>query len=224
MELMNIKNITRDMILLDLYHNDQIFYFAPATNVLSALTCSIFINLILNKKISIDNDKITLLDDTSIRQYNKKMIDYIKDNPNTTVKELAQELFLDLDFGYELFELVLNELEDEHIVKIENKRQFIFQRTTISLVNEEEVREAYLKLFKSLSDKEAALELIALALVVDTFFDVRNFFSEHDYKLIKDELENIKQEDIYLQIQVFKEVIDDFYELIIQKSNNYFGL
>lgn len=224
MELMSVKNITRDMILLDLYRNDQIFYFTPATNVLSSLSCSIFINLILNDKIIIENNIIKIIDTTSIRTYNKKMLNYLEANPNKTVKEIAQDLFLDLEFGYELFELALEELENEGVIEIENKRQFLFNRTTISLTDNEQVREAYLKLFKSLSEKDAALELIALALVIDTFFDVHKFFSEEDYLLINEELNNLKQEEIYKQILVFKEVIDDFYELIIQKSNNYFGL
>lgn len=222
--LMSTKNITRDLLLLDLYKKDIIFYFTPSTVYLLAIASSIVLNLILNDKIKIENEEIKIIDESSIRTYNKKMILYIQAHDIKTLRELASKIFLDNDFCYELYELAVKELQDEGLVKIDVRKQFFFNRNTISLVDEDSVKDAYLKLFKTLYKDDESEELIALALVIDTFFNVDDYFDESEHQKIKEELNELKNKPIYQNIVVFKEVIDEFYNLIVQRGTNYFGI
>lgn len=224
--LMNTKNITRDLLLLDLYHKDIIFYFSPTSVFLSAISSSVLLNLLLNDKIDIEDDRLIIKDTTSTRSYNKRMIDYLIENDISSLKQAAQQIFLDNEFSYELYELAVKELDDDNLIKIEVKKQFLFNRNTISLVNQDSVREAYLKLFNTLFNENQSQEIIALALIIDTFFSVDDYFDDEDHATIKEELERLKksENELYKNIIVFKEVIDEFYNLIVQRSTNYFGI
>lgn len=222
--LMNTKNITRDLLLLDLYRKDIIFYFTPSTVYLLAISSSVVLNLILNDKIKIENEEIKVIDESSIRTYNKKMIGYIQKHNIKTLRELASKIFLDNDFCYELYELAVKELQDEGLVKIDVKKQFFFNRNTITLIDEDSVKAAYLKLFKTLYKDDESEELIALALIIDTFFNVDDYFDESEHQKIKEELTKLKEKPMYQNIIVFKEVIDEFYNLIVQRGTNYFGI
>ncbi|MDR3214916.1 MAG: hypothetical protein LBT75_01380 [Bacilli bacterium] len=220
--LMNTNNITRDLVLLDLYHKDLVFYLTPSVIFLNAIGASVIINLILNDKIRIDADhKITIIDQSSIRTYNKLVIQYINDKQVTDLKKLAQELFLDIDFSLSIYDLVIKELVDEDVIVLKNEKKFILTKTTISLKNPQTIRSAYQKLHDSLFKEEQSQEFIALALLVDTFFDVNIFFDEDVHTNIQKALTNIKETKLFNDIKIFKEVIDEFFQLSNQQAGTY---
>ncbi|MDF9867273.1 hypothetical protein OKW22_000842 [Bacilli bacterium PM5-3] len=223
-ELMNIKNVTRDFILLDLYRKDIIFYFSPSTVFLNAISASVLINLYLNNKVKLENGNIEIIDETSIRTYNKLMIDYLKENELKTLKDTAHEVFLDSDFSMELYELVIKELCEENLIEIETKKHLILNKTTIKLIDQNSVREAYKKLFDTLFNDEQSQEFIALALIIDTFFSVDDYFDESEHETIKTAIEELRKTELYQDIVVFKDVIEEFYRLTAQRSTNYFGI
>lgn len=219
---MNTNNITRDLVLLDLYHKDLVFYLTPSVIFLNAIGASVIINLILNDKIRIDADhKITIIDQSSIRTYNKLVIQYINDKQVTDLKKLAQELFLDIDFSLSIYDLVIKELVDEDVIVLKNEKKFILTKTTISLKNPQTIRSAYQKLHDSLFKEEQSQEFIALALLVDTFFDVNIFFDEDVHTNIQKALTNIKETKLFNDIKIFKEVIDEFFQLSNQQAGTY---
>ncbi len=224
MQLMNVNNIARDFILLDLYRKNLIFYFTPSSIFLSAIASSIVINLYLNDKIILKDDKILVIDELSTRTYNKLMIDYIKENEITSLRDLASQIFLDNAFSFSLYELIIEELSREDLIEIETKKQLILNKTTIKLINQDAVRDAYKKLFKTLFSGGEQQEFVALALIIDTFFSVDDYFDESEHTTIKDAIEKLKDSELYQDIIVFKEVIDEFYQLTTQRSTNYFGL
>lgn len=222
--LMNTKNVTRDFILLDLYRKDIIFYFSPSTVFLNAIAASVIINLYLNNKIRLTDGSIKIVDETSIRTYNKLMLEYIKENEITTLKEAAQEIFLDNDFSMQLYELVIEELNDEGLIKVEEKKQLILNKNIIKLADQHEVRKAYLKLYDTLFNDEQSQEFIALALIIDTFFSVDDYFDEDQHETIKQAINELRKTELYKDIAVFKDVIEEFYRLTAQRSTNYFGV
>ena len=222
--LMNTKNVTRDFILLDLYRKDIIFYFTPSTVFLNAIATSIIINLYLNEKIQLKDSHITIIDRTSIRTYNKLMIDYIEDNKITSLKDIAHAVFLDSDFSMQLYELVIEELSNEKLIEIETKKKLILNKSIIKLVEQNAVRDAYKKLFATLFNDDESQEFIALALIIDTFFSVDDYFDEADHATIKEKLEKLKETELYKDIVIFKDVIEEFYRLTAQRSTNYFGV
>lgn len=224
MQLMNVKNIARDFILLDLYRKDLIFYFTPSSIFLSAIASSVVINLYLNNKIELKDDKILIIDEMSSRTYNKFMIDYIKENEIDSLRELASQTFLDNTFSFELYELIIQELSREKIIEIETRKQLILNKSTIRLIDQDAVREAYQHLFDTLFSEDQHQEFIALALIIDTFFSVDDYFDESEHATIKAAIEKLKDSELYKDIIVFKEVIDEFYQLTTQRSTNYFGL
>ncbi|MEG0284062.1 MAG: hypothetical protein RR543_04465 [Erysipelotrichales bacterium] len=222
--LMNHKDITRDFILLDLYHDDITFYFSPSTVFLSAISASSLITLYLNKKIELNDGEITILDDNSYQDYHQMMMDYIKERKLFNIKELASELFADSDFSLSLYEKVIENLSKDGLIKVEKKTQFILNKNSISLVDEEAVRSSYLKLYETLFNDDESQEFVALALVIDTFFMIDDYFDEDQHDKIKESLVRLKDNELYNDIIVFKDVIDEFYSLITHRSTNYFGI
>lgn len=224
MQLMNLNNIARDFILLDLYRKDLVFYFTPSSIFLSAVASAVVINLYLNEKISLKNQKISIIDESSTRTYNKFMLDYIKENEIDNLRELASQMFLDNNFSFSLYELIIEELSRENLILIENKKQLILNKTTIKLIDQNAVKEAYTNLFDTLFEKNKQQEFIALALIIDTFFSVDDYFDKSEHQAIKETIEKLKDSDLYKDILTFKEVIDEFYQLTTQRNTNYFGL
>lgn len=224
MQLMNVNNIARDFILLDLYRKNLVFYFTPSSIFLSAIASSIVINLYLNNKISLNNDKLMIIEEKSIRTYNKLMIEYIKDHEVTSLRSLASQIFLDNAFSFSLFELIIDEIASEDLIEIQTKKQLILNKTTIKLKDQNAVREAYQKLFNTLFTEYEQQEFIALALIIDTFFSVDDYFDENEHVSIKEAINKLKDSELYQDIIVFKDVIDEFYQLTTQRSTNYFGL
>ncbi|MEG0686363.1 MAG: hypothetical protein RR425_03690 [Erysipelotrichales bacterium] len=222
--LMNHKDITRDFILLDLYHDDITFYFSPSTVFLSAISASSLITLYLNKKIELNDGEITILDDNCYQDYHQMMMDYIKERKLFNIKELASELFADSDFSLSLYEKVIENLSKDGLIKVEKKTQFILNKNSISLVDEEAVRSSYLKLYETLFNDDESQEFVALALVIDTFFMIDDYFDEDQHDKIKESLVRLKDNELYNDIIVFKDVIDEFYSLITHRSTNYFGI
>lgn len=222
--LMNNKDITKDFILLDLYKDDITFYFSPSSVFLSAITASVIITLYLNKKIKLDNGAIIILDDDCIKPYNQLMMDYIIDNKMDNVDNLAHELFMDSDFSLELYEMVINELKKDGLIEVVEKQHLILTKNIIKLTDQDSVRESYQKLYSTLFDDNDSQEFVALALIIDTFFMVDDYFDKEDHDKIKEALDRLKQTDIYEDIIVFKDVIDEFYSLIAKRSTNYFGI
>lgn len=225
--LMSTENVARDFVLLDLYRKDIIYYFTPSTVFLSAIAAATFLNLILNDKVKVKNNTIEVIDLTSTRTYNKLMIDYLIRNDIKDVKSVANEVFLDNDFSTELYELLIKELYEEGLIDIETKSQFILTKNIVRLTDQDCVREAYLKLFETLYNNDRSQhEIIALALVIDTFFSVDDYFDEEDHIKIKENIEKLKENEseMYQNIIVFKDVIDEFYNVIAQRSTNYFGI
>lgn len=224
MQLMNQNNIARDFILLDLYRKDLIFYFTPSSIFLSAVASAVVINLYLNNKIILKDGKITIVDEASIRTYNKNMLEYIKENEIETLRELASQIFLDNNFSFSLYELIIEELSRENLILIENRKQLILNKTTIKLIEQNAVKEAYMNLFNTLFENNKQQEFVGLALIIDTFFSVDDYFDESDHQTIKEAIEKLKDSELYNDIIVFKDVIDEFYQLTTQRSTNYFGL
>ncbi|MDL2211603.1 hypothetical protein LJB88_01875 [Erysipelotrichaceae bacterium OttesenSCG-928-M19] len=222
--LMNTLNVTRDFILLDLYRKNIIFYFSPSSTFLSAIAASVIINLYLNHKIELNESEIKIVDESSIRTYNKLMIDYLKENEITDLREAAHEMFLDTDFSMQLYELVIQELLNENLIKVEETRQLILTKNIISLVDQNSVRQAYQKLFDTLFNDEQSQEFIALVLLIDTFFSIDDYFDESEHETIKIEMEKLRETPLYKDIAIFREVIEEFYQLIAQRSTNYFGV
>ncbi|MDR1782299.1 MAG: hypothetical protein LBR40_04815 [Bacilli bacterium] len=217
--LMNTKNITRDLILLDLYHKNLVFYLAPSIIFLNAIGASVVMNLVLNKKIIIDDDKnIDVIDTTSTRTYNKLVIDYIVENKITSLKKLAQDLFLDVDFSFKIYDLVIKELAEEKVVEVKTEKRLIFNKNTIKLIDPERLRNAYKKLYDSLFKEEQPEELIALAILIDSFFDVNSYFDEEVHDTIEVALEKMKKDKLFSDIKAFKDVVDEFYLLSTQQN------
>lgn len=221
---MNLNNITRDLILLDLYQADKVFYFAPNSPYLSAITASVFINLILNNKIVIKGNYITIVDETSTRPYNKALLEYLSKSEKPNLTTLAQDLFIDSEFSFSLFELVIHELYVEKLVDISTKKRLIVTKHKISLCDRESVRESYQKLYQTLFKENESKEMIALVLIIDTFLDIREFFDKEEYVLIDQELSKLKETEVYQDIKAFKTVIDEFYLLISSNRVSYFGI
>ena len=178
----------------------------------------------LNEKISLKNQKISIIDESSTRTYNKFMLDYIKENEIDNLRELASQMFLDNNFSFSLYELIIEELSRENLILIENKKQLILNKTTIKLIDQNAVKEAYTNLFDTLFEKNKQQEFIALALIIDTFFSVDDYFDKSEHQAIKETIEKLKDSDLYKDILTFKEVIDEFYQLTTQRNTNYFGL
>ena len=222
--LMNTKNITRDLILLDLYRKDIVFYFSPSSVTLSAIAVSVIINLYLNNKIKLVDGNIKIVEEASTRTYNKLMIEYLKKHEITTLKNAAHEIFIDSEFSMQLYELVIEELSEEKLIEIETKRQLILNKNIIKLVDQNSVRQAYKKLFQTLFKDEQSQEFVALALIIDTFFSVDDYFDESEHTAIKEALEHLKKTAIYQDIVIFKDVIEEFYQLTAQRDTNYFGV
>jgi len=224
-QLMQQLNLTRDLFLLDLYHKKLVFYFSPSSTYLNALSTSIVLNLYLNKKISIDSvtKEIKVIDNTSICTYNKAMLDYIEDYHITKLNDLADKLFLDTDFTIDLFEKVVAELEEEKIIKVTSEKRLVLFKNTVELVNREDVKKAYDGLYQTLYKDEQATEFVALALLIDSFFNIDNYFSKDNHQQIKERLDALKGSDLYDDIKVFRNVIEDFYYLSATNSTNFFG-
>ncbi|MGL4382408.1 MAG: hypothetical protein ACRCTA_01680 [Bacilli bacterium] len=218
------QNVTRDLILLGLYNKKMEFYFNPSSTFLSSLASSIVMNLILNNKITIEEDKIAINDFSSIRVYNKKMIDYIKVNQFNSIRSLASELFLDTDFTMELFEDVISELKEEGLIEVSNKKKLILNKHLITLSNPSVVKESYIKLFETLFEDNSSQELIALTLLIDTFYDLDDFFDEEDIIQLQSRIKQLHNDPLYQDIATFKEFIDEFYLMIAKSNSNYFGV
>jgi len=226
-ELMQTLNITRDMVLLDLYHKNLVFYFSPSSTYLNAISTSIVLTLYLNKKISIDSEskEIKIIDDSSIRSYNKAMLDYIKDYHITKLNDLADKLFLDSDFTIDLFEKVIEELEAEGVVKVTSQKKLVLYKNTVELVNREDVKQAYDGLYQSLFNEGDKTEFVALALLIDSFFNIDQYFDKESHETIKEKMDSLKVKDdsLYEDIQIFRNVIEDFYYLSATNTTNFFG-
>lgn len=222
--LMNTKNITRDLVLLDLYHKDIVFYLAPSLLFLNAIGASMVINLVLNNKIAIDDNKnIKVLDETSNRTYNSIVLDYIIKNKITSVQKLAQELFVDVDFSFKLYDLVINELVEEKVIEVKTEKRFIFNKNTIKLTDPEQVRSAYQKLYDSLFKDEKPDELIALAVLIDSFFDLNQYFDKEVQDNVEHALNEMKKDKLFADIKAFKDVVDEFYLLSAQQNGAYWS-
>ncbi|WP_423362949.1 hypothetical protein [Mycoplasma sp. P36-A1] len=224
--LMLQKNITRDFLLLDLYKEDLVFYFAPSSVFLSTISTSIILNLYLNDKISINSETkdFKIIDQTSIRTYNKTMMEYIEKNKITNLHKLAQQLFLDTDFVMDLFEYVIKEFEKDDIIEVKSEKRLVLHKNIVKLKDKDSVKKAYQGLYESLFLDDEANEFVALALLIDTFYSVDDYFSEDEHGQIKERLKELQETQLYSDIKVFKDVIEDFFSLIASRNTNYFGI
>lgn len=225
-QLMQQKNITRDFLLLDLYKDELVFYFAPNSIFLSTISTSIVLNLYLNQKMSLNSEtkEIAIINQSSIRTYNKAMMNYIEDNKITNLKDLAQQLFLDTDFVMDLFEMVMTEFEKEKQIEIVTEKKLLLTKNVIKLKDKEAVRNAYQGLYESLFKADDASEFVALALLIDTFYSVDDYFAQAEHEQIKARLNELKETKLYQDIKIFKDVIEDFYQLTAQRNTNTFGI
>lgn len=221
---METKNVVEKVILLNLLDEDMSFYYAPSSTFLNSISAAIFLDLYLNKKIVFEKEKINLVNDKSLVDYQQKLIDFIKRQDTNDLKSISFNLFKDLDFSMELFELVVQDLVDNNVIEVEEKKILVVTKNMLVLKDKDLVEKYRLELKDVLFNEGQLLEYVSVAIILDTFYDLSIFFENVSEEEINKCIAKIHKTVLYQEIKFFKKVADDFYNVYIQKNTSIFGI
>lgn len=221
---METKSVVEKVILFNLLKDNMSFYYAPSSAFLNSISASIFLDLYLNKKIIFEEDSVKIIDDKSSVDYQQNLIDFIKRQKTEDLNTISFNLFKNLDFSMDLFEKVAQDLVDNDMIEIQEKKILVVTKNRLVLKNRELVQQYYEELKDVLFNDGQLLEYVAIAIVLDSFYDLRSIFENVDEETVKQCIDKIHSTVLYHEIELFKKVADEFYNLYIQKNTSMFGI